>query len=446
MGLFHSTGVDHQTVRTRAQTDRDYAFLSIFQDIEQRYRDHLTQTKTIDFNDMINDARAAIQSGAYQSRFRFIIVDEFQDISQQRLDFLLDLRAQVAHAKLFVVGDDWQAIYRFTGSDIKIITNLETYVGSTARVDLDTTFRYPQELLDASAIFITANDAQITKELRAHGGAAGEPPFVLIHQADTTPEAMTTALDRAIEDIRCKLDGRHGHILILGRYKRLEPCDLAQRVTSLKQYGITIAYQTMHSAKGKEADFVILVGLKDGSFPSTISDDPVLRMVLPSQESYLFAEERRLWYVAITRTRNCNYLIMPSSRVSSFLREMSTSQYAQYLTTLVQPPRHMVCPMCAEDTMILRHEGQSRSWRCVAVGCAGQRHLCRACSQGAMVPYAAPEPAVRCSDCGTIQSVCPRCHTGLVVELKGKYGIFRGCSNWSGNAGCTFTAPRLACA
>lgn len=154
LNYFKSNNLTIDTLQSRPQSVRNRVFIHLFEAIFTAYGAELDHHQEIDFHDMINKARHCVQTGGLSSHYKYIIVDEFQDISENRLGLLQDLRAHTPHARLFAVGDDWQSIYRFTGSDISVITTLASRVGATARVDLDITFRYPQNLLDVTAGFI----------------------------------------------------------------------------------------------------------------------------------------------------------------------------------------------------------------------------------------------------------------------------------------------------
>jgi len=162
LSLYQGAGSDRVAVEARAKSKRDRGFLEIFWRLFDAYRAELNRTGRIDFDDMINRARDYVRANRFRGNFTHILVDEFQDISLNRLGLLIELRSQAPHGRLFVVGDDWQSIYRFAGSDVGIIiTHLPDHVGAIARVDLDIAFRYPQELLVATSAFVTANPSQL---------------------------------------------------------------------------------------------------------------------------------------------------------------------------------------------------------------------------------------------------------------------------------------------
>jgi len=351
--VYKGNNVSRELLGARSHTARDRAFVDIFHAVLARYESELARSNAIDFHDMINQARAAIEAGTYQSRFRAIIVDEFQDISHNRLALLLALRAQLPHCRLYMVGDDWQSIFRFTGSDVGLITQLATHAGPTARVDLDQTFRYGQELLDASARFVMANPAQLRKTLHAHNGNAGIRPLVMVYQSDATPAGEQQALLEICRYLRRQPINEHATLAVLGRYRHTtrDAAELAAR--ELRGSGIGVEQHTMHAAKGKEATDVILVGLRmDGlTFPATIADDPVMRLVLSEGEAFAFAEERRLMYVALTRAKRQVFLIVPPTHRSLFVTELLGEAYAPYITTLGQPPVAYPCPVCKQSSV-----------------------------------------------------------------------------------------------
>lgn len=441
--LFKGNGCDRAGVAARARSPRDHAFLRIFDAVFERYRAELARTETIDFDDMINLARTALQAHTYHSRFRYVIVDEFQDISRNRLGLLLDLRAHVPHCRLFVVGDDWQAIYRFTGSDVSLITNLAAHVGAMARVDLDMAFRYPQELLNMSAAFVTANPSQLKKTLRAYQGNSGQPPIVLIFQEEASAGGLQRAIEQAHAEIQRHRTDKSRTVLLLGRYRRTCPQFFDQIQQHFAGSDLTLTYLTMHKSKGKEADNVIVLGLEMGNlgFPSTIPDDPVVNLVLTDAEAFAHAEERRLFYVTLTRARQRVYLIVPPTKVSPFIQELLTEPFAPYITTLGQPPVAYVCPVCSQATIQRRQEQSGVRWRCVeAPQCSGALPTCPTCRMGALqLTTTASGRGKQCTDCAYIAEICPRCQQGMLQERAGPYGPFVGCSEWQGGRGCCYT-------
>ncbi|MDP9375343.1 MAG: UvrD-helicase domain-containing protein [Chloroflexota bacterium] len=445
--LYRGNGCSPESALRKAASERDRVFLRLFGYVRERYEAELRREGAIDFDDMINRARGHMRAGRYRGGFTYLVVDEFQDISENRLGLLQDLRAQVPHGRLFVVGDDWQAIYRFTGADVGIITDLPRHVGATARVDLDTTFRYGQELLDFSSTFVMANDRQLRKSLRAHHGAWGEFPACVVFQGGQRDAGLEAALETACRDIAARQGGAPATLFVLGRYRlgeaRKGRFDALFR--RLRGQGLTAEYHTAHAAKGKEADYVIVVEMEAGEygFPANVSDDPVLKMVLTAPEPFPHAEERRLFYVAVTRARRRVYLIAPRDNVSPFIDPgiLGDDTLRAYVETIGEVSPRYRCPDCGGQTIRRTCGPHGVFWACAHFPlCRGRLDACgRGCEGGLAAPGGGPgERVYRCTVCGREAEPCPRCG-GSLRERVGRHGSFLGCSRWNGGAGCTYT-------
>ena len=223
-----------------------------------------------------------------------MLVDEFQDISAGRMVLLQALRDQdVAY---FLVGDDWQSIYRFAGSDVGLLRDCGDLLGHVEERTLSRTFRFADGILGPSTAFVKRNPEQTQRPLLPASEAEDEGVAVV---ADPRPAG---GVARALQDIEAKARGQQT-VLVLGRYRQRQ----GELPTSPRRGSLRVEFSTVHGAKGREADYVIVLDLNDGrwGFPSKVEDDPLLELVLPpvSGGAYPFAEERRLFYVAMTRAR-----------------------------------------------------------------------------------------------------------------------------------------------
>ena len=357
---------------------RTKLFLEICQACYLEYQKALQELQAVDFEDMINDSARALRECAEMKQrlnFKYIIVDEYQDISRQRFDLTKALR-EVCDAKVIAVGDDWQSIYAFSGSDITLFTRFQEKMGPAAMLRIENTYRNAQELIDIAGSFVQKNPTQITKTL--HSDKRIQDP-VIIYSYDASykrpgkdsgsgaaynmARAIEAALDHIVEarglrkqgegpikdsqSGRKEAAGRAGapgtgsgaepvRVLLIGRYNydgyRLEQTDLftyygkgkGRRIVSRKYPELQISFMTAHASKGLGYDEVIVVNGQGGTygFPSKIEDDPVLSLVLKEDRSYTYAEERRLFYVAMTRTKNRVYFIAPLQEPSEFLVEL----------------------------------------------------------------------------------------------------------------------------
>ena len=403
---------------------RAKAFVSVFRPIFERYQQTLHGMGQIDFHDMINKAADHVASGRYRSPFGYILVDEFQDISPGRARLLKALLGQSPSVQLFAVGDDWQAIFRFAGADIAIMREFEERFGDSERVDLETTFRCSDRIAAVATQFILSNPAQIPKKVRSTRQANG--PSVRIGLSGTGPALLREALDEVAADA-AKHDGI-STVLLLGRYRRARPRNMSALA---KRYpGLRLSYMTVHGSKGLEADYVVVLGLCSGKygFPSEIADDPLLDLVLASPEGHPNAEERRLFYVAITRAKRRVFLLADSSPPSSFVLELIDDGYD--VTVFGRLPESDVsCPKCVKGRLERRENARSGS---TFYGCSNwpycdhRRPSCPACGKG--LPVKAEE-TFRCRDCGQTIGGCPKCD-GWLQPKNSRHGPFLGCSNW----------------
>ncbi len=311
---------------------RATAFAEFFRFFLEKYESELDgkRPREIDFNDMILAAASHIRSGRFAVPWKYIIVDEFQDISVGRyrlLDAMLKSRGDL---QFFAVGDDWQSIYRFAGSDISIMSRFRKFFGRATIVKLDRTFRFNDRIASVSAKFIQRNPRQIRKKLSTH--IERSSPQVMLHWVSPAaggrrPEIP--ALKGVVHGLTADLRERNPTLLVLSRYNHLLPDRAQLREIESIWPGQMLDPLTVHRAKGLEADYVIVNGLSAGrfGFPSEVEDDPLLDLVLARPDSYPNAEERRLFYVALTRARQQVHLIVDRIHPSPFALELLNGRY-----------------------------------------------------------------------------------------------------------------------
>jgi DNA helicase-4 len=331
LNLFKSRQTTINELRVKAKKyvnwGRYYAFLDIFELLYEDYESALRDSGRIDFNDMIIQATGYVKNGDFTSRYKYILVDEFQDISQSRYKFLKSLLDQDDECKLFCVGDDWQSIYRFTGSDLSIMTDFKRHFGFNEILYLDETFRNNDNISDFSSRFIMKNPSQYRKNIRAK--PVDYQAVSVVWYDDLNQGILDT-----IQMIDSEEDS-HAQVLVLGRYNQKFYKELDRSI--FKDYSrqsqralddrptstLDVKYLTIHKSKGREADYVILIGFRSGAygFPCEIEDDPVLKLVLSQEDMFPNAEERRLFYVGVTRAKKKVFLLADRSAISSFISE-----------------------------------------------------------------------------------------------------------------------------
>ncbi len=268
----------------------------------------LKQEGALDFPALLQQAQAQLEKGRFISPWRHILVDEFQDISPQRARLLAALRSQNSHSALFAVGDDWQAIYRFSGAQLTLTTAFHHYFGEGECCRLDTSYRFNRRIGEIANGFVQQNPHQAKKTLNA--------------LRDGDRQSVTLLPQDQLEALLDKLSGyvrADESILILARYHHLRPALLDRAAT--RWPGLDLHFMTLHGSKGCQADYVIVLGLHEGrdGFPAPEAPSVIEEVLLPAAEPFPDAEERRLLYVALTRARHRVWLLQDPLRPSRFV-------------------------------------------------------------------------------------------------------------------------------
>jgi DNA helicase-4 len=452
---------------------RGHAFLDLFEIVFDEYQSYLASEGTIDFADMIREATEIVNSGLATIELDYLLVDEFQDISRGRAAFVRAILAQNPECRLVAVGDDWQSIYRFAGSDIGVMVEFEQIYGDTQRVDLTQTHRFGTSTLQATSKFIQENPQQLRKSLTAARADDGPSIEIISSQAasksvieraavatatarltdavpdvdvevpaedsdpeaqDTTPQSEEQAGAEALGDVfqRIAAEAPEASVLVLGRYRFLE-----KRLKDQRKIpgGLKPTFSTVHKAKGIEADYVVIVDVVTGKygFPSEIEDDPVMNLVLAVEQKIANAEERRLFYVAATRARRKTYILTDGHRRSQFVDELEMPGYRAWVLPSEAAVRVADCPLCGGGRMKLRVSKFGPFFGCSSTRCHGKAFRCPSCRDAGLVKGDGEHKCLFCRK--TVQS-CPECGIGFVRLIPagvstrtGKpYVSFKACS------------------
>ncbi|WP_421866457.1 UvrD-helicase domain-containing protein [Marinobacter adhaerens] len=430
---------NHETweeVRTRsARLANPGQFLSameLLKPIVDRYESHLKASDSIDFNDMIGRAINYVESGHFKPSWRYILVDEFQDISRPRARLVKALRDNTKNCSVFCVGDDWQAIYRFTGSDVTLTTGFQKEFGPTKTTSLDKTFRFNNRISEVASKFVMKNPAQVRKYLTTH--SVVDEPAVSILRRGRSERAEGSELEEVFAAISGRVEGKVTVYLLARYWYRLPEKPVLQRLQ--RQFPkLNVERLTFHASKGKEADYVVILGLDVGpnGFPSAKETHPLLNALLPPEEPYEFAEERRLFYVALTRARHRAYLIADMSVASDFVKELIKEDYPveleEFPTSLHQlHATELSCPVCKTGTMVPRTSGSTMFFGCSNYPlCTNTEPGCMSCG-GAMKKQGDYKLCIN-EKCGSWVPLCSICGAPM-RKRRGQYGEFWGCSNY----------------
>jgi DNA helicase-4 len=420
--------------------NRYHAFLEIFEPLFEDYQSSLIDSGQIDFNDMIIQATELVKKGDFKSKYKYILVDEFQDISKSRYKFLRSLLDQGKDHSLFCVGDDWQSVYRFTGSDLSIMTGFDRHFGFNEVLFLDETFRYNSSINDFSSNFIMKNQSQYPKEIKAKN--VDYPAISIIWYDD-----LNLAIRKTLEQIE-SID-ENPEVLILGRYNINLYKDLDSTIfeafskqtqrtfDNLSSTSINGRFLTIHRSKGEEADYVVLIGLRAGTygFPCEIEDDPVLRLVLSDEDQFPNAEERRLFYVAVTRAKKGVFLLADRSSISSFIDE--SLEDIDNVIEDGKKPIIQLCPSCGKGFINKNPDEFENKYACSRKSCNYQPITCPQCKMGFLYIGTEDDSTYFCRDCSFQARICPECREGY-LKIHEKEGRFWGCSNYRRNE-CRYT-------
>ena len=446
--MYHST----QNVRSRL-------FLDICNDCYLEYERWLNENKAVDFEDMINESARILNEVKDMNQkldFKYVIVDEYQDISKQRFDLTKAL-AEVTNAKIIAVGDDWQSIYAFSGADITLFTSFAEKMGYAKLLKIVKTYRNSQEVIDIAGNFIQKNSKQITKMLISPKNI-NDP--VVIYTYDSTYKgkngnrksgsnyAIAYAIQTAIEQLLEYKKNENispGTILLLGRFgfdgDRLERTGLFEyshrgsKIRSVKYPNLDITYMTAHSSKGLGYDDVIIINGKNETygFPSKVEDDPVLAFVIKGDRSIDYAEERRLFYVAMTRTKNRVFMIAPEQNPSEFLIELKRDYknvvvHGEWNENDAFRTKHKKCPLCGYPLQLK----YKKSYGLRLYICSNEPEIC-----GFMTnDYSAGKLSIQ---------KCDKCREGYLIVKKGTgTSYFLGCTNYKKDGtGCNNTISKI---
>jgi DNA helicase-4 len=438
----YEEGQVEAAIKAAANPAQVRAALDLLLPIVADYTDLLAKNDHIDFDDMIGKAIRYVRSGQFKSPWHYLLVDEFQDISDPRARLIQSLKDSGDNCSLFCVGDDWQAIYRFAGSDLKFTTDFESNFGATKITALDLTFRFNNSIADVASRFILKNPIQLKKALKTHSTVS--KPAVSLIRADNRSRREGSHDSRLLSVLtRISIISEEGSsVFLLGRYgfnlpKPKELRDLNNQYTTLN-----ISAFTVHSSKGKEADYIVMLGLESGKhgFPSKKVTDPLLEALLPKIERYPHAEERRLFYVAITRAKQRSYLISDMAVASEFVIELLDDEYPieleEFETSLSQKLFQLIhCVKCKSGSLVAKASSYGKFYGCNNFPRC--KHIESGCSSCGMAMTRLDRFKVCINpDCDTWVPTCPQCDAEM-VQRKGRRGLFWGCKNFKGNEDLT---------
>lgn len=431
----------------QSNNERTKLFLDVCQKCYFEYTKRLREKRAVDFEDMINESARILNQQIISGNtldFKYIIVDEYQDISRQRFDLTKAL-SQICNAKIIAVGDDWQSIYAYAGSDITLFTKFKEAMGYGKELKITKTYRNAQEVIDIAGGFIQKNNAQLKKALISPKHI--QDPVVIETYSEDVDRKETKGkggkyylIGKTVESIVARIleENPRSSILLLGRYG-FDAFNLSRSanfiydertggVKSDKFPGVKIEFMTVHRAKGLGFDNVIIINARNElyGFPSQIQDDPVLKYVVKDDYSIEYAEERRLFYVALTRTKNRVYIVTPQQHPSKFVTELINDYKSVKVNGIINEEGNnsvsdsKLCPICGYPLQ-LRYKPYYglKLWLC-----SNEPELC-----GFMTND------LKGGELSILK--CNKCQDGYLIVKEGKGEPFLGCTNYKADkTGC----------
>lgn len=315
--------------------------LSLFEPIFEDYLSSLRMKGEMDFDDMINKATQCVKKEGFVHDYDHVLIDEYQDISDSRFNLLYEMRKKKDFS-LFAVGDDWQSIYGFTGSNLSYLYDFEKCWGVSEKSKVETTYRFPEKLIKVSGKFIMENPKQVPKQLNSKSS----DDFSLVEIRDRFDDiAMSGVIQRLLEL-------PHGSsVFFLGRYDSDKQVlfkdtrlDVKGPIIEIKgREDLEVSFLTVHRSKGLQADCVVILNNKDDimGFPSKLTDPAIVRLLGNNVENYPFSEERRVYYVAMTRAKRMLILLTLDDTTSPFVKEILVGNQ-----DLIEKNYWHTCPKC----------------------------------------------------------------------------------------------------
>ena len=435
--------------RYKSDNVRTKLFLDICEQCYHEYTKRLKEKNAIDFEDMINDSAKIIHEQEMSGKkldFKYIIVDEYQDISRQRFNLTKEL-SNLCNAKIIAVGDDWQSIYAYAGSDITLFTHFKEAFGYGLELSITKTYRNAQEVIDIAGGFIQKNTSQIRKALVSPKHIKN--PVVIETYTEEVDRKQYEGkggkyflIGKTVENVINHIlqENSNSSILLLGRYgfdayNLGKSSDFVYDEKTGKLYSKTfenkpIEFMTVHRAKGLGYDNVIIINARNEvyGFPSQVQEDPVLKFVVKDDHSIEYAEERRLFYVALTRTKNRVYIVAPKEHPSEFVIELLNdySDIAVHGDLVVDESTENKtinkCPVCGYPLQLRYKKAYGlKLWIC-----SNEPEVCDFMTnnlKGGILPI----------------MKCDKCRDGYMIVKEGKGLPFLGCTNYNTDgSGCNY--------
>lgn len=340
-------------VRNKSQEDqheRVRSFYNVALPIVKRYQEYCINKSYLDFNDLITRTISLFSSqkdilNLFQGKYKYVLVDEFQDVNNLQVELIKQLITPTT--QLFCVGDDWQSIYGFRGSNVSYIVEFEKHFINTSIIKLNLNYRSTQHIVGASNEVIKNNKFKVEKDIEASKRSEQK---IVVFTGDNIDKCISFCIEKVSELIDEGV--KNDDILFLYRRSKMFSNSFNQYESyyhRLKDEGLKVQGKTIHASKGLEAKVVFIIGLTEGhgGFPDIWLEDRIFQVIKQANHDLLMEEERRLFYVALTRAKDKLFLITERGNESRFLKEIPenyTVRTSIPLKSVVTPV--LLCQTC----------------------------------------------------------------------------------------------------
>jgi superfamily I DNA/RNA helicase len=317
---------DLQHIKQKGEADqheRVRNFYALALPVIQKFNEYCIDKSYLDFNDLLIRCISLLKNDKeiaklLKDRFKYVLVDEFQDVNRLQVEFIKLLLTD--ETQLFCVGDDWQSIYGFRGSDVSYIVEFEKHFNPSKVIMLNINYRSTQNIVDAGNEVIKHNKFKIDKEIFAIKPSLQK---IMLYAAAEEDNSISQTLNFCVEQVvKLQKEGYSSDdILFLYRRNHMFRPNFSD---VFRNAGIKVQAKTIHAAKGLEAKVVFIIGLTDGygGFPDIWLEDRIFQVVKRANHELLMEEERRLFYVAVTRAKEKLFLISRKGNESRFIEEI----------------------------------------------------------------------------------------------------------------------------
>ncbi len=283
--------------------------------ILEQYHQELRTKDQLNFNQLIAAAAKKLKR-VRETPYQYIFIDEYQDFSLLFLTLTKSLRKTCPNAHLLCVGDDWQAINRFAGSDVEYFTHFEKYFQKDCiKLFIPTNYRSGKRIVRNANFFMS-------KALKDYAGCKAKNKIrsKIYYQKCENYSVAVESIIRSNPKKSIKILSRNNNL----RYKNLS---LEAFVSNLSISNADVSFSTIHKSKGLEADIVILLEIDPEKFPSKDKTSGLYE-IFGDTPTTTFADEARLFYVALTRAKEKLYIM---SKNPTITKENKKYNFFSYL-------------------------------------------------------------------------------------------------------------------